>query len=281
MKLISLVKGITIGMMFFAAWACSSDKKDAQKLLEDARVLYRQGEYVQAKKTVDSLKSLYPKSFDQINQSFVLVDSIRQKQNEETINQCDSLIKVYRPVIDSVKKYFIYQRNKEYQETGFYIYKTAYTGEQLTGTTLRAGVDEKDGGIYVESVFIGNHLHDRIKVSAKDGSYVESLPVTGEGLNFRFSNMGKQYEIIKFAGKDDNGVAGFIAAHADKPITVFLSGGNNDSYTLPNNAKTAILKTYELSTLMRQLDSLKTEKEKAEYKIYYIKTKGQNPTTSK
>lgn len=279
MRVKSLIVGILFGILSFAFWACSSDKKDAQKLLDEARGLYKNGDYILAKKAVDSLKTLYPKAFTQINASFALVDSIRKDENNRIISRCDSLMRIYNPVIDSVKQFFIYQRNKEFQEKGFYISKDDFTGAQLSYTTLRSGVDETDGQIYIESVFIGKQIHNKIKVSLKDGSFAESLPVNGEGLNFRFSNMGKQYEIIKFAGNDENGVAAFIAAHFNAPITVFLSGEGNYLYTLSKKSGSAINKAYELSVLLKQLDSLKTEKEKAQYRLRYIETKGINPVT--
>ena len=255
--------------------ACSSDDKAAQQRLDKARELFRQGDYTLAKQEIDSMKTLYPKAFDRIKESFVLVDSIRYAENTEMIAACDSLMAAYMPVIDSMKQYFIYQRNKEYQETGFFIPKEGYTGDKLSYTTLRSGVDEKDGKIYIESVFIGNQIHNQIKVSTKDGSFAESLPVTDEGFNFRFSELGKQFEVIKFAGKNDNdnGVAQFVYANEDKPITVTLSGGSKNTYTLPQNSKKAIVKALDLSVMMTQMDSLKTEKEKALYKLQYLKDK--------
>lgn len=93
-------------------------------------------------------------------------------------------------------------------------------------------------------------------------------------MNFRFSNLGKQFEVIKFAGKDDNGVSKFIVTHIDKPVTVTISGQGNITYNLSANAKSAINKTYDLSVMMTQLDSLKTEKEKAQYKLHYLDNKG-------
>lgn len=266
-------------IVFFAAIvllvsACSPDKKAAQEMLTQARELYKNGEYTKSKQTIDSMKVLYPKAFDQINAGFALTDSIRKGENTLIIAQCDSLITTYTPIIDSMKQYFIYQRNKEYQETGFFIPKEGYTGEKLTNTTLRSGVDEKNGQIYLESVYIGGQIHNQIKVSTKDEAFAESLPVTSEGLNFRFSNLGKQFEVIKFAGKDDNGVSKFIVTHIDKPVTVTISGQGNITYTLSANAKSAINKAYDLSVMMTQLDSLKTEKEKAQYKLHYLDNKG-------
>ncbi|WP_165023750.1 hypothetical protein [Dysgonomonas sp. ZJ279] len=260
----------------FVIVACSSKTDGAQLLLDNARQLYNEGKYDQAKSEIDSIKTLYPKAFDQIRASLALLDSVRRGQDTHTIAICDSLIALHEPKLDSLKKLFVYQRNKEYQEKGFYVPKESATSGPLTFTTLRSGVGE-DGQMYLESVFIGNgQKHNKIKVSAKDGLSAESRPVNDDGLNYRFSNLGKQFEIIRFAGEDDNGVAKFIFENTDKPLTLILEGKNKSSYTLSQPVKYAVKKSYRLSMMMQQLDSLKTEKEKSEYKIYYLDKKNAN-----
>lgn len=259
--------------------ACSSDEKAAQQYLDNARELYAQGDYTRAKEEIDSLRAKYPKSFKQIDASFLLVDSIRRAENTETIERCDSLIATYTPMIDSVKKYFIYQRDEKYQETGTYIPKEGYTGLQLTGTLLRSGVEE-NGQLYIESVFVGSQTHNKLKVSAKDGSYAESRQVDGDGFIFRFSNLGKQYEVIKYSGPNENGIAKFVTANQDKTLTATLSGQGNYSFILSKSSKTAISKAYDLSVMMTQLDSIKTEKEKAQFKIMSLDEKKQKAVTT-
>jgi len=254
--------------------ACSSDEKAAQESLNNAREFYAQGDYTRAKEEIDSLRSKYPKSFKQIDASFLLVDSIRRAENTKTIERCDSLVAAYIPMIDSVKKYFVYQRDEKYQETGTYIPKEGYTGLQMTSTLLRSGVEES-GQLYIESVFLGSQTHNKLKVATKDGSFAESPEVSGDGFIFRFSNLGKQYEVIKYSGQNENGLARFIVANQDKPITATLSGQGNYSFTLSKISKTAIAKSYDLSVMMTQLDSINTEKEKAQFRIMSLDEKKQ------
>lgn len=265
MRLSFILKAIVI-ISVLGILACSSDEKAAQQYLNNARELYTQGNYTAAKEEIDSLRAKYPKSFEQIDASFLLIDSIRRTENNEIIERCDSLITAYAPVIDSVKKYFVYQRDEKYQDTGTFIPKEGYTGLQLTSTLLRSGVEES-GQLYIESVFMGSQTHNKVKVSTKDGAFAESQEVSGDGLIFRFSNLGKQYEVIKFTGQNENGITQFIVANQDKPITATLSGQGNYSFTLSKISKTAIAKSYDLSVMMMQLDSIKTEKEKAQFRI--------------
>jgi hypothetical protein len=253
-------------------FACGSKDNGARLRLDAARHLYEQKEYVKAKEELDSIKILYPKSFAEMKAGLGLLDTIRRAENVQIITECDSLINLYNPQLEKVKTQFIYQRNKEYQESGSYVPKETASGGAITATTLRSGVGD-DGVLYIESVFVGAQKHNKIRVATKDGSFMESLPVNDDGLNYRFSNMDKSYEVIRFAGVNQNGIGGFIYSHENKPLTVTLEGQGKYSYTLSQTIKSAVSKSFHLSTMMLQLDSLKTAKEKAEYHIYYLDNK--------
>ncbi len=259
--------------LFVFLLACGPKDDGAKLRLDSARAFYANKEYQLAKQEIDSLKILYPKAFDQIRAGLAFLDTIRRGENMQTITECDSLVAAYQPTLEKMKSLFSYQRNKQYQETGSYIPKESVTGGVITGTMLRSGVGE-DGVLYIESVFTGSkQKHNQIKISAKDGSFVQSLPVNDDGLNYRFSNMGKEYEIIRFAGANENGMAKFIFTNTNIPLSVTLEGQGKYTYTLSQTTKSAISKSFQLSTMMLQLDSLKTAKEKAEYHIYYLDNK--------
>lgn len=261
---------LTLFVVFL--FACGSKDNGAKLSLEKARTLFEQGEFELAKLEIDSLNLLYPKAIEERRSSLMLLDSVRRGENNYTIKECDSLISLFSPRIEEFKSQFSYQRNKEYQETGTFIPKEIATNSPITATTLRSGVGE-DGILYLESVYVGNQKHNRIKVTAKDGSFAESLPVTDEGLLYRFSSMGKNYEVVRFMGEKENGIAKFIFINKDIPLTLTLEGQNKYSYTLSQTIKSTISKSYQLSSMMLQLDSLKTAKEKAEFKNYNLDNK--------
>ncbi len=222
---------------------------------------------------IDSIEVLYPKSFDQIKDGMDLLQEIRLSQNQQQIQFCDSVISIMEPKIDSLKAYFIYDIDKEYQETGRYLPKGQSSKTLLGSTMLRSGVAE-NGILFIESVYVGGtKYHDRIKISTKDGFFAETLPVISEGLNFRFTDSGKQYEVIKFTGTDENGIAKFIKMYAEKPLTVTLSGKNTTSFALSNTSKKEIIESYQLSTWILELDSIKSVKEKSEYLIDHLQRK--------
>jgi hypothetical protein len=264
-------------ILFIFLIACSSGDDGAQSHLDAARKYYNKKEFTLAIGEIDSIKILYPRAIEQRKAGLALLDSVRRGENADIIYTCDSLVKLFEPKVEDAKKMFVYRRNKQYQETGNYI-PGGLASDYIASTSLRSGVSES-GQLYIESVFVGTQKHNKLKVSLEDGSFVETLPVTDDGLNYRFSNMGKEYEVIRFAGADENRVGEFIFSNSDKYLAATVGGGTGSyTYALPQITKSAIARSYHLSVMMTQLDSLKTEKEKAEFRIYNLDNKDKKTT---
>jgi len=262
----------------FVVFSCGESNKEAKEYLLQIRGLYDSGEYDEAKSKIDSIQVLYPKAFEQIKEGMALLQDVRIAQDTKQIAYCDSLIKVLQTKIDSVKHNFVFEKNKDYEETGRFIPKVL-PGTSLSSTMLRSGVAE-DGGLYIESVYIGGQYHNMVRVQTKDGEYAETLAVEDDGLNFRFNNLGKQYEVIKFSKSDENGLSKFIYACADKPLTVVLKGKNTFTYPLSVNSKKSISESYQLSVFMQQADSLSNVKEVSQARIEYLNRKQQGTETN-
>lgn len=261
----------TLIISVFFLFSCG-EKKDEKAIqyLDNIRLLHQQGNYKEALENIDSIQALFPKAFPQIKEAMALKQVLRRASDEREIEVCDSLLKVYEPKADSIKNLFVYQKDKE-DDSGIFIPKTINTNH-ITSTTLRSGVNE-NGTFYLESTYIGGQIHNQIEVTTKDKQSAESLPINDEGFNFRFSNLGNQYEVIKVTSFHDNGLAKFIIDNADKPLTVKLKGKNTTSFTLPNINKKAIIDSYNLSTLLLKKDSLFTAKDKAQTRIKYLESK--------
>lgn len=254
-------------------FACGESDKEAKQYLLSIRNLYEAGEYDAAKTKIDSIQILYPKAFSQIKEGLVLLQDVRKAQDTKQIIYCDSLINILGQKIDSVKQNFTLDKNKNYEEIGRFIPKALPTNN-LASNHLRSGVTE-EGQLYIESVYTGSQYHNMARIQAKDGTYVETLAVNDDGLNFRFNDLGKHYEIIKFSGTDENNVAKFIYANADKPLTVVLKGKNTISYPLSVNSKKSISESLQLSAFMHESDSLKNVKEVSAARIEYLSRKKQ------
>lgn len=255
-------------IILFLAGACTQDHRPAMQRLENARAYLAQQEFDKAKAEIDSLNKLHPKSFDQRKAGIPLLDSIRKAENIFIIADMDQQLEGLEPVLEKMKADFVFQKDEKYQETGAYIPKALLGSGVLSYTTLHAGVEE-DGRIYLESIYIGGQKHNQLKVTAGD-SFAETLPVDEDGFAHRFTDLGKTYEVIKFIGESENHVARFVAENADSNLKVQLSGQHTTTYALPKNIKEAIKKSVDLSSQMLLIDSLKTVKEQAEFKNFYL-----------
>lgn len=271
-----LIYLLFISLIAFSYYSCGDKKnEEAIEYLDNIQSLYQKGQYAEALQKIDSLQILYPKAFPEIKRSLSLKQDVRKASDQRRILESDSLISAYQPQIDSIKKLFVYQKDKE-DESGIYVPKTT-AASTLNSTLLRSGVND-DGSLYLESVYIGGQFHNQIEVTTKDKQSAESLPVEDEGFNFRFNHSGRQYEVIKVTPFHDNGLAEFIIRNADKPLTVVLKGKNTTSFALSGSHKKAIVDSYNLSRLMLRQDSLVTAKDKAQVRLKYLDSKIQKDT---
>jgi len=265
----TFLSALILSVLFI--FSCGEKKNtEAIQYLDNIRSLYSQGKYQEALDNIDNIQTLYPKAFSEIKEAMALKQDVRKASDEREITVSDSLLKIYEPQIDSIKKLFVYQKDEE-DETGIFIPKSVNTNH-ITSTMLRSGVNE-NGTFYLESTYIGGQFHNQIEVSTKDKRSAESLPIDDEGFNFRFSNLGNQYEVIKVTPFHDNGLAKFILENADSPLTVKLKGKNTTSFSLSNIHKKAIVDSYSLSALLLKKDSLFIAKDKAQTRIKYLESK--------
>lgn len=261
------------GLLLFS---CSGKGKNAKTYLAEAESALGEGNYSLAKLKIDSIKVLYPQSFDEINKGFGLMRRVRMAENRRNIVYCDSMLAVNYRLLTEMLNDFTYVRDPRYQEFGDYVPKVYPLSSSFHQNGIRSAVSEK-GQMYIESVLSGGSLkHNRIKVATKDGSFAESLPVTADGLNYRFGTLDATYEIVRFSGNDDNGVAKFVYTFRDSPITLSFIGSRTTSILLPEKAKKGIAQSFELSTLLLDIENLKYEKGRSEALINYLESTSAN-----
>ncbi|NMB05829.1 MAG: hypothetical protein GX976_05565 [Bacteroidales bacterium] len=194
-------------------------------------------------------------------------------ENRRNIIYCDSMLRVNYIALSKLLNDFDYVRDSRYQEFGEYYPKTYPLHSSLERNGLRSGVQER-GGLFIESVLAGNAIqHNRIRVTAADGSYAESGRVTADGFNYRFSTLNRNYEIVRFTGNDENGVAAYIHAYRDQPLTLHFIGNRTVNTALNDAAKKGISLSFELSTLLLDIEQLKFEKERSEVLIRYLESR--------
>lgn len=254
-----------LGMM-----SCGSKTKKATDYLQIAENAYQTGNYESAKSNIDSIKLLHPKAFKEIREGFDLLQEVRKAENKRNIMFIDSMIEVNSTKLKKLQKDFNFVRDKDYQEFGNYIPKLTPVSQTLNHNNLRSGVSEK-GVLFLESILVGsNHNHNKIKTSTPDGSYAETLAVTADGLNYKFTTGNKTYEIVRFFGSDENGVAKFIYTFQNEPIKLTYIGRSSSSITLSKSSKIAISQSFELSSVLFEIEDLKYEKGKTEALLRYL-----------
>lgn len=259
--------------------SCGGSDSGARENLREARNAFEKGNYNLAKLKIDSIKILYPKAFDEIDAGFKLMQEIRMTENRRNIIYCDSMLRVNYIALSKLLNDFDYVRDSRYQEFGEYYPKTYPLHSSLERNGLRSGVQER-GGLFIESVLSGNAIqHNRIRVTAPDGSFAESGTVTADGFNYPFKTLDNNYEIVRYTGEDEKGMAAYIHTYQDQPLTLHFIGNRTVKILLSNAEKKGISNSFELSTLLLDIEQLKFEKERSEVLIRYLASRNDNPTT--
>lgn len=267
---------LVLVVMMLATSSCNSKTKKAKHYLNLAEKAYAEGQYESAKSNIDSIKLVHPKAFAEIRAGFDLMQQVRKAENKRNIAFIDSMIDASILKFQELKLNFDFVRDVNYQEFGNYIPKLTPSAQTLDQNTLRSGVSEK-GILFLESVISGVNLnHHKIKVSIPDGSYAESLPVTADGLNYTIKTRNKTYEIVRFFGNDENGIAEFIHTFQDTPITLAFIGKRTYTTSLSKSEKRAIGQSFELSRTLDELEDLKYEKGKSEALLRYLERDKKN-----
>ena len=261
---------LSLFILVISVFSCNSGKKKPEDYLAIAEEALQESNFEAAKSHIDSVKILFPKAFEEIKKGFELMQEVRKAENKRNIAYIDSMIDVNTDRLKEQLPAFDFVKDKEYQEFGNYIPKLTPASKTIEQHTLRSGVNEK-GVLYLESVLSGMNLnHNKIKVLISDGSYAESLSVTADGLNYKFKTLNKTYEIVRFFGNDENGVAEFIYTFEKSPITINYIGKRSYSRTLSSTEKKAISQAFELSKTISEIENLKFEKGKSEALLRYL-----------
>lgn len=266
---------ICIALAAVTLTGCSNDGKKAQARLDSARNMYERNELFAAKSEIDSIRILYPKEFKVIREGLTLMRQVEQKEAERNLAFCDSLIPIRQQELEGLKKGFNLEKDSAYNEIGNYVSKQQTIERNIQRCYIRSGVNEK-GEMYLASVYFGaNPLnHTGIKLSTKDGLFAETpaIPYDG-GLNYRFKDLGNTTEVVTYQGEKCEDAVKFIFANQKERIKVEYTGGKPYVLYIADADKKAIASTYELATVLSDIEKLTKEKEKAIKKLAYLEKK--------
>ncbi len=257
--------------------SCENKEQKAREVLSKAQEQYNRQEYFGAKQTLDSLKIKYPKEFPVLKEGQFLFKKVELAEQTRNLHYCDSMIQVKMPEVEPLKKDFIYERDTAYEETGKYIYKTQRIELNVQRCYIRSGVSES-GEMFLSSVYYGSKpiKHEALRVSSKGDEYAQTNTIPPDGSNnYSFTDGGMTTETVTYTGGNDNGVILFIynKAQAKNPVTATYVGEKNISIAMSEADKTVVMKTYDLSAALLEIEKLKKDKKTAEIKIAYLQEK--------
>lgn len=271
------MRKIAIGMMFAAVLltACDGDREAAEARLAKAQEYYAKSEYFGAKNEIDSLKALYPKQVEVLRQALTLMRQVELKEAERNIAFCDSLLPIKREELIGLKEGFVLEKDSAYEEIGNYIWKRQTIERNVQRCYVRCGVNE-EGEMYLASVFYGGKPieHTHVRLSTKDGQEAETatIPFDG-GLNYRFTDLGNTTEVVTYKGEHCESAVKLIYANLKERIKVEYQGGKPYTIYMADPDKEAIVKTFDLATVLSDMHSMETLKAKSEKKIAYLRQK--------
>lgn len=266
---------ICIALVAVSLAACNNAEKKARTRLNNAKSMYERNELFAAKNEIDSIRTLYPKEFDVLKEGLSLMREIELKESERNIAFCDSLIPIKMEEAETLKKGFVFEKDSAYDDIGNYVWKQQTIERNVQRCYIRSHVNEK-GELFLASVYYGNAPvnHTGLKVSSKDGQYAEtaSIPYDG-GVNYRFQDLGKTTEVVTYKGEKGIEAAKFIATNIKERIKAEYTGGKPYTIYIADGDKKAIAATFDLATVLSDLDNLQKEKEKATKRIAYLQSK--------
>lgn len=266
------LSAITFAMIMSS---CNGDAKKAQERLDKAQSYYEQGDFFSARNEIDSVRALYPKEVDALKKALELMRKVDFKESERNLAYCDSLLPIRMQEVEDLKKGFVFEKDSDYQEIGNYIWKQQTIERNVQRCYIRCGVDER-GEMYLASVYFGGKPinHTGIRLSAGGDLFAEtaSIPYDG-GINYRFKDMGNTTEVVTYKGDAGKDAVQFIYDNSDKRIKVEYTGGKPYVIYIAEGDKKALTATYNLASVLSDIDHLKTEKQKAEKKQAYLKNK--------
>ncbi len=269
------MKKILCLLCLFTLFSCSNQDEKAKKELEKARLYYEKQEFLAARQTLDSLKVKYPKAYPVLKEGLQLMREVKLAEQKRNLAYADSMLIIKSAEAESLKKDFIFEKDKTYDDTGKYIYKQQAAERGYQRSYIRSGVNEF-GEMYIASVYYGGVpiKHTSLKVSSKDGEYTETatIPYDG-GTNYSFTDGGMTTETVTYLGEKGRDVALFIYNHQKEPLKASYLGGKSYSIQISDTDKKAMAATYDLATVLSDIERFKKEIKTAKLKSEYFEVK--------
>lgn len=260
--------------IFVLAISCTGSKTEkAEARLDAARMALDREDFNGAKLELDSLNKLYPEQFKLRGAGQDLMCIIVLKEQQHNLRFLSSTLVAKQQEFDAIKGQYILEKNRKFQETGNYFWRTQTVERNLRRSFLRFQVNEQ-GIMTVTSIYHGSHFinHNAIKVVASDGTYAQT-PTSGNV--YRDSYNGMKFEQADFHYGEDSGVINFIVNNRAQNIKAIFVGRSNFSTTMTASDKEAASRIYALTSILTTIQKIKAAIDEANVKIKFVMKKQQ------
>jgi len=266
----SFLKVSLCSLIILFSTSCNSrqaQEKLADKRLNHIQLLIEKNSYNSAKLEIDSIHSLFPMLVAKRRIAAALADTISRRESSRSLEFCDSILPAKIHQMDSIQKNFRFEKNTKYQEIGNFVYKTQQTESNATRTYLKTYVDE-NADVYLISKYCGQKIeHGSIEVSANElFAHTDTIKSTDPNYH-AFVDAGSHFEEVTFKNQAEKGVLEFIALSDAKLLKITLHGKKNYIYYLSEGDRKAIIQTYHLWKVKKDVIQLQKEIKKATFKI--------------
>lgn len=237
--------------------ACGpTDTEKAQSRLDAAKQMAQEGRLNQAKIELDSIHILFAREVAVRRQAVALADSISYVENQRTLAYSDSVLQTLLPQVDPLMKKFSYEKDERYEKDGKYVHRLLRTEQNMNRCYIQAYVSDQRVTTLKSYYFGSKPLAQTDFVLSAD-----SLQQHYSGTSHCFNTDG-YHSIMNFEGEDALAILSFIASYPTSRLKVELSGRQTGDktekyiYYLSDTEKAALIDTYQLGILMRDIRQL-------------------------
>jgi len=191
-----------------------------------------------------------PSKVELMRQQKAQKDSITYANAQQNMYYSDSLLQVLLPQADQLMKLFVYDKDEKAEDHGHYVHRLLQTTRNTERNFLQAYIAD-NRQVSIQSYYYGSKKHNQRSLRISVGEdYVEK-----EGHNHAF-NVEGWYELLTIEGEDALQLLAFITNHQQERIKVLSRGNQEVVYILTPTEKQALVETYQLASLMRNVDAL-------------------------
>ena len=252
-------------------------EKQAQLHLQKAETALLQENFSEAKMQIDSIKMLYPKAFEARKQGIRLMQQVDLKEQKKTLVYLDSVMRVKRLQLDSIKGDFVFEKDTAYQDIGNYLYPTQVVEKNVGRSFLRGQVNEL-GEMSLTSIYCagGQLNHTSVKVSV--GELFAETPMAKD--SYQTTDLGRVIEKADYKLGEDGEVVGFIVANQDKNIQLQFIGDKTYRTAMQKSDRKAIAALTDLARILSGMEEIRKQQKEANLKIQFVTRKIEEAKTS-